>query len=550
MAQEKAEAEATSLTVTAMCDKATKSNSEMILPQLPVPRDNGHPTVQQTTDELLLSPSSPLVHGDNDPIPFPSPSSTQLGLRLDGEECSIAARKPPPEELVLSQPVAVRDIAIGSTSNLNIDKDTESNSGSNTESEIARNISTLEMDPQEVEKRMMKEFPLGATYESNDDLVDSVRGFAAQNLFTVCKRGYNQVLCSLHYPKSKSGRTSNSCGCPVKLTYARKKGQTHVSILSLNALHNHPLTVAGQVTSQRRSGKVISDAITAATPVLAPYLMTKKKMKCCVIRSMLEDVVEDAAVLDAQVISNICRGVELRIKSGQYQVPRKISRTEIQKFKTCSTRDVAVKDCKGILEQLMAGEASNDSSWLVSQLMRELKKRDPEYFSYRFAYDSKGRITGCIWQDGRTRAALKNYGQRGFFDMRLSDGMNSLRWAYWSYTVITPNKQFVPGCEGVVIGETDAMHDFGMTGAVDMTPGFEFEDLRLAKSDEKLSEETMKRTFPNVVWSLDAFHFLVGNKGISILSKDFGSAWSLVKEHFHNATYAKTEEECLVSRVI
>ena len=59
--------------------------------------------------------------------------------------------------------------------------------------------------------------------------------------------------------------------------------------------------------------------------------------------------------------------------------------------------------------------------------------------------------------------------------------------------------------------------------------------------------ERLKKVFPNLTLMLDMFHFIIGSKGQSILSKDFGIFLSLVKEHFHNAVYARTEEECPVS---
>jgi hypothetical protein len=82
---------------------------------------------------------------------------------------------------------------------------------------------------------------------------------------------------------------------------------------------------------------------------------------------------------------------------------------------------------------------------------------------------------------------------------------------------------------------------------VEMTPGFSPKDLELAFGDDKIDGKNLKEYFPNITVMLDTFHFIVGNRGISILSTDFGGAWILVKQHFHNAVYASTEQECLVS---
>lgn len=133
--------------------------------------------------------------------------------------------------------------------------------------------------------------------------------------------------------------------------------------------------------------------------------------------------------------------------------------------------------------------------------------------------------------------------------MRVSENMNALRYVYASWVVIDANNQFVPGTEALLLGELDVLYKFLHTESVAMTPGLDPEDILLAFADDKIDGEKIREYFPNCTVMLDTFHFLVGERGVCILSRDFGDAWKLVKDHFRGAVYAKKEEECLVRSV-
>jgi hypothetical protein len=131
--------------------------------------------------------------------------------------------------------------------------------------------------------------------------------------------------------------------------------------------------------------------------------------------------------------------------------------------------------------------------------------------------------------------------------MRLSEGMNTLRFVYCAWIVIDANNRFIPVSEGIAFRESHEAYRFFHLATIDMTPGFDATDVHLAWADDKLCPNRLREYLPNVNLFLDTFHFIVGQKGVCILSIDFGGAWPLVKDHFHQAVYADTEAECMVS---
>ncbi len=128
----------------------------------------------------------------------------------------------------------------------------------------------------------------------------------------------------------------------------------------------------------------------------------------------------------------------------------------------------------------------------------------------------------------------------------MTQEMNELGYVYGAWVTLDGNSQFIPGCEGLLFSESDELYKFLLLGGIDMTPSLTANDVELGFGDDKVRPEKIKQYLPRCTVMLDTYHFLIGNKGISILSKDFGLAWPTVKDHFHHAVYAKTEEECLV----
>ena len=193
---------------------------------------------------------------------------------------------------------------------------------------------------------------------------------------------------------------------------------------------------------------------------------------------------------------------------------------------------------------------SNDTSWVVTRLMRKLKSNDPDNHSFRYKCDKNDMVEGLMWQNSYGRASLPLHGSKGFFDMRLSEGMNTLRYVYVAWVVIDGNNRFIPASEGILLRESDDLYKFAMLATIDMTPGFTAEDIRFGWADDRLCPIKVKTYLPNLILYLDTYHFIVGEKGVCILSKDFGNAWSLVKDHFHGAVYADTEEQCMVRLIL
>ena len=125
--------------------------------------------------------------------------------------------------------------------------------------------------------------------------------------------------------------------------------------------------------------------------------------------------------------------------------------------------------------------------------------------------------------------------------------MSSIRYVYFAWIVIDADNRCMPVSEGVLIAETDKMYKFAIEATIDMTPGFIGTEVKLGWADVTLCLNKIKQYLPNITLMLDTYHFYVGTKGNSILSKDFGKHWHLVKDHFRGAIYADTEQKCLVS---
>ncbi len=421
-------------------------------------------------------------------------------------------------------------------------------------------------DPVEVADLTIQEFTIGKEYSSRSALRDAALAFGRENNFTVGFEGYNLVKCSLHrLPKHKKQKTGNDtlpddstrephgngCGCPWEIKMSRSKKTDVVTIANVSPLHNHELTTSTFDTSQRRSGKLVQAAVTSVVHVLAPLLRLKRKKPDAVqIRETLEPHLKKYISLDSKTMGSIVRSARQMIESGKVKIPDppQLDQNAIKMFQKFSSSDISSEECGSVLDDIL-NEKSNDTSWIVTRLMKAIKAKDPEFFSYEFQTDNKDMVDGVIWQEGRGRAALQANGDIAFWDFRLAEGMNTLRWKYGAWITLDPNNQFVVASEGLFIAESDDMYKFLHKGTVRMG-GVSPESIRLAFADEKLDPVKVKEYFPHCLLMLDPFHFLIGNKGISILSTDFGGAWSLVKDSFHNALYAPTEQECLVSSTV
>ena len=253
--------------------------------------------------------------------------------------------------------------------------------------------------------------------------------------------------------------------------------------------------------------------------------------------------------MSAKNVGNLLEAVKRRIDSGDY-VPNslKVDVSSLAQLSNFSGTEPSASRCQEILDACVSN-TSNGESWQVLSLMRGLTNADPEKFRYRIHYNDVGQIDGIMWQDGRSRAALSKHGAKAFWDMRLAEGQNRDGYVYCAWIVIDANRQICPGVEAVLLGETNELYKFVHVGAIELTPGFSASDVKLAFVDDRLNFDEIRAMFPNVLVMLDTFHFLKGNRGISILSKEFGGNWPKVKIAFGAAVYAKTEEDCEVSVV-
>ena len=397
----------------------------------------------------------------------------------------------------------------------------------------------------------LAEFALGKLYPTRDKVKDVADELGRNNLFICGLSGYNWIKCSLHpQPKlatdqgTRAGH-SHACGCPWGIKLSRSKKTEVVSIAEVNPLHNHPLTTASFEVAQKRSGKPLAAAVRAVTDALAPSLSGSRKPTCDHVREMLKPRVGNQVELSSQNIGSIVRGVRAQIRAGKVTECPKLDKDGLEQFRKFSAGEVSTEKSREALNEILS-TTSGDLSWVVSRLLQRLKEKDPDYFDYRLSYDDNDMVDGCVWQGGRARAALKMYGARGFWDMRVSEEMNAIRYVYASWVVIDPNNQFIPGSEALVLGELDAFYKFLHKGSVGMTPGLNPEDIIVAWADDKVKGDKVRKYFPNCLVMLDTYHLLVGERGVCILSKSFGAAWVLVKGHFHAAVYATTEDDCLV----
>ena len=151
--------------------------------------------------------------------------------------------------------------------------------------------------------------------------------------------------------------------------------------------------------------------------------------------------------------------------------------------------------------------------------------------------------------DRAGRAALSLYGKEAFFDMRVSEKMNDVKYVYFAWIVLDANDQVVTVSEAVLITENDELYEFSFWATLDManvSPEF----VKLAFGDDKVNKKSVTKILPECRKIIDYFHLCCGNKGICILSKVFGNdVWKTLKPFMQDAALAETEEKFLVSRL-
>lgn len=415
-------------------------------------------------------------------------------------------------------------------------------------------------DVNEVAEATNNRFSIGSKYETRDLLKEDGDDFGKSNLFNVILCGYNQMRCSCYRPTKNDSAGEDEgidnalrssapigTGCPWLVTFSRSKKRKEVTIKSVSPLHNHPLTQSTYVNALNRSGKVTKKVADALTEVLASTVTSRNKPSLPAVREKLEPFVKDVMTVSSKNVGNLLGAVKRRIDNGDY-VPNslQVDVSSLEQLSNFSGTEQSASRCQQILDACISN-TSNGESWQVLSLMRGILAADPERFRYRIHYNDEGQIDGIMWQDGRSRAALSKHGAKAFWDMRLAEGQNRDGYVYCAWILIDSNRQICPGVESVLLGETNALYEFVHKGAIELTPGFSARDVKLAFVDDRLNFDDIRAMFPDVLVMLDTFHFLKGNRGISILSKDFGGNWTKVKEAFGSAVYAKTEEECEVS---
>lgn len=406
-------------------------------------------------------------------------------------------------------------------------------------------------DPDSVALLSTDTFKIGDPWGSAKQLLVDANSFASDNCFSVSTFGRNQIRCSLwRQPQDSSTATrkrhSNTCGCPWKILHSTSSKTPVVRITKVIALHNHDMNDAMHAVSLRRSGQAVKLAIENASQVLMPYLSTTRKPTCDQFRDLLKPIVHDSVKLNSKAIGSIVRGVQAQVDRGLVpNVAHKIDKKTLAHLRSFSTADRSAECCRDVLDDVI-GNTSNELSWIVSRLFAGIKQKDDKYFSNKYHYNSNGMIDAMIWQEGRGRAALESHGRVSFFDFRLCKGMNSIKYVYFAWIVVDENNQFIPASEGLMLAESDDLYLFGISATLEMS-NIQPEFVKIVFGDDKVKESFIKKVLPESIVMLDYFHFFIGNRGISILSTDFGDAWLLVKEPFRFAILAKTEAECVVS---
>ena len=211
--------------------------------------------------------------------------------------------------------------------------------------------------------------------------------------------------------------------------------------------------------------------------------------------------------------------------------------------------DITGNNCKVVLKELIAN-SDGQSTWIVTRLMMRLRQQD-EYFDYRIHYDKNDEVDIVTWQTGNSRGSFEHYYTHIFLDVRHNENMNTIGMKYMSIVGIDPNHQFYPASESFVFAEENDLYGLGCKYTIDMTPGVSAGMVVFGFGDYFLSQSIVREWFPNILFSVDVYHFCSGKNKTNVLLKDFGpKVWGQVSAHMINAVYAETEGKCLVSTIL
>ena len=356
--------------------------------------------------------------------------------------------------------------------------------------------------------------------------------FAQDNCFVVKNYGYNQIKCTAKTPSGP---------CPFVICFSRSQKHSRATIKSICSQHNHDLTDANYEAAQRKSGRSTSLAIDLCAHVMNPMLSLKRKPTCEQLRDLVKPFVERKIVLSWPIIQSIVRGVQERQRNGLIPPLPQLNKhalKELDKFSLISKSLKAGDAIKALSD--MTQNTSEKSSWRLKQLLEQLLKNDPDHFSYRLHYTEDNLIDGIIWMSGHGRAALHLHGKVSFFDMRVSEDMNVVRYVYFAWIVLDANDQVVVAAEALLLAENDELYGFCFEAAIEMA-NFNKNFVELVFGDDKVKEKNVTKYLPKSRAILDFFHLCIGNNGQCIFSKTFGKhIWEELKEFMIPAAKAET----------
>lgn len=401
---------------------------------------------------------------------------------------------------------------------------------------------------------------VGKLFDSEQDAIQAGRDLGAVNKFSVRKMGKNKVECSRaatgNSRKKDAGKvvprkaeTSLVSNCPWGYSWhddswsKRKELKGKVQIVKVEPYHNHDCNANTAAVSARRSGKAVSAALSSITQVLAPQILSGRKIPVNLVRWTIKPYLSPDVVLDTKSVSNIMRAVNAQITKGNYTLPTPIQTDAMRAF---TTVDIKSENCKTVLTELIAN-TDRDTSWIVARLMQRLAEQD-EYFDFRIHYDANDLVDVVTWQTGHSRGCLQKYYSHIFLDARKNETMNNIRMRNISIVAIDPNHSPFPGSETFAFEEDTSLYGISCNFTIDMTPGVTAEMFQFGFGDF-LDPKDVQKWFCNIIFLVDPYHFCSTKNPKSILALDFGpGVWIKIGGLFRSAVYAKTESECLVRR--
>ena len=413
--------------------------------------------------------------------------------------------------------------------------------------------------PEYVKAEFERQFPIGRYFNTAKDCYDAIQAFQNRHYCRVRKQGRQGAKCSCsantHSRAKDTGMKSvdiqefsMSTDCKMEVRWSQKKTDNgRVSISFVNGFHNHPCNLSRAANQQKLSGRDIKSILPIIAIPFAPHLQGGRSIETKTARTLIRSHLGDEVQTDATTIATIVAAVKKYIDSDEFNgIPQIDSNSMVAQFRKFVTNDTATEDCSKILKSVITN-SSSDTSWIVYQLMEELKRKDPEEFDYRMHKDKHGNIDAVCWQTGVHRAAFLRYGNILFLDARKKDTQNVLGLIYMTLVVIDANNKFWPICHAFVFEETHDLYEFACNAALSMTPGRTRESVVLGYGDLFFERDRVKMWFPNILMMIDAYHLIHMEKPKSVMAKDFGSAWSALKQHMINALKANSKDDFLVS---